>query len=323
MRILLTGGAGFVGRNMIRHIRSFILNANITVIDNLVEDPSSFFVQHLDAQVDRFIRMDVSSPSFKEWATHQTFDLLIHCAAVVGGKLHQERSPMDIANNLAIDQAVLEAAYNGFCRSVIYFSSCAAYGACLQQGNSSPNYEDQLNLSKPWGLFYQPESMYGWAKVNGEYLCGLLPQKVTILRPFGGYGTDQRKTYPFRALLNRVCRQEDPLIVWGSGKQVRDWIHIKDVCRLAFEAHLSPKHPWHLTVNLGTGKPTSFFELAKMMKMLGGKFSDYKEPNICCDMTKPEGVPYRVADTLRMTSYDLHTDITLEEGIYMALRNEV
>jgi len=317
-KILITGGAGFVGRNLIRHIRSFFEDAHITVIDDLSEDAQTFFDQGLVNQVDRlYAGFDVTDPRFSEWARSWHFDLCIHCAAVVRGKLNQVQSPLSVAKNLAIDAAVISAVNNGLAKELIYFSSCAAYGAAFQSApKATPNFESQLIVGSQYQPLYPPEGMYGWCKVMGEVLCSQLSNtKVTVLRPFGGYGTDQKDTYPFPAIVKRVQRGDDPVVIWGSGKQVRDWIHVKDICRLAFEAHSKNAG----VVNLGTGVETSFTELA-IQVMTKAERSEYVLRN---SPDKPEGVAYRVADTVKMNRFRMFAHIRLEQGIEMALAGEL
>jgi GDP-L-fucose synthase len=315
MKILITGGAGFIGRNMIRHIKEFFENSSITVVDDLSEDLWAFFNQDLRRKVDHFYRCDVTKCSWEG----EHYDLVIHCAAVVKGKEHQVSSPLSVAKNLAIDQAVIGAVQNGLADELVYFSSCAAYGAAFQNEiNPTPDHEERLLPEKAHVSLYPPEGIYGWCKIMGEVMCSqLVDKKITILRPFGGYGTDQKNTYPFPVLIERVKRGDNPVVIWGSGKQVRDWIHVKDICRLTFEAHT--KNKGSLTVNLGTGIETSFMELAIQIVTQANR-TDVVLKN---DPSKPEGVAYRVADTLRMHRLGLSPLIKLEEGIEMFLREEI
>ncbi len=325
MRILITGGCGFVGRAMIRHIREYYADSTITVIDDLSEDKETFYKQGLDKLVDHsYIPFDVTTLNFYTWARRWRFNLCIHCAAVIKGKKFQVSSPLGVAKNLAIDQAVISAVSRGLADELCYFSSCAAYSTLTQDtiiGNDlpykfRPNFESQLEMNKFALPIYPPEGIYGWCKIMGEVLCSqLVDKKVTILRPFGGYGTDQALTYPFPAIVERVKRGDDPITVWGSGKQVRDWIHVRDICRLTFDAHNKGAG----VVNLGTGVGTDFTQLAIQIIMKAGR----GELILRNDPSKPEGVKYRVADTLKMQKLRLFPEISLSQGIEMALRGEI
>jgi len=76
------------------------------------------------------------------------------------------------------------------------------------------------------------------AKLSGEYLAGFAAKEygldVIVYRPFSGYGEDQDLTYPFPSIVRRAVRRESPFVVWGSGKQLRDFIHIDDVVEAVF-----------------------------------------------------------------------------------------
>ena len=79
-----------------------------------------------------------------------------------------------------------------------------------------------------------PDMSYGWAKLTCEYLARLAYEKHGLksvcYRPFSGYGEDQDNSYPFPSICKRVLAHQGAKVldVWGSGKQMRDFIHIDD-----------------------------------------------------------------------------------------------
>ena len=164
---------------------------------------------------------------------------------------------------------------------------------------------------------------YGWSKLTGEFLAGFAVRKygldVSIFRPFSGYGEDQDFTYPFPSIVRRVAQKESPIVVWGSGEQLRDFIYIDD----AIEAALIAKDKMDSgdALNLGSGVGTSFRSLAKLAcEVLGHK------AEVVNDATKPEGVFARVGDCRRMLSY-YQPRVSLEQGIaltrqYLSLLQE-
>ncbi len=132
--------------------------------------------------------------------------------------------------------------------------------------------------------------------------------KVSVLRPFSGYGSDQSLDYPFPSFIKRGKEKSDPFDVWGRGTQVRDFIHIEDVVRATFEAITND-----VTVaNLCTGRATSFIELAELVMMQAG----YLAP-IRTNPKAPVGVAYRVGDPNKMLGF-YEPRISLEEGIARA-----
>ena len=140
--------------------------------------------------------------------------------------------------------------------------------------------------------FGMPDMTYGWSKLTGELLSRHAADygvHVAVFRPFSGYGEDQDVSYPFTSIIGRVVRKETPLVVWGSGDQERDFIHIDDVVE-AVHALLPTMTPGE-AVNLGTGEATSFRQLAELACLEGGH-----DGPVIADTSKPEGVFRRVGD---------------------------
>jgi len=306
MKILITGGAGFVGRNMIRFIRRAIPAASILVVDTLSEDPESFFRQGLDRAAELHVA-DVRDYVPHALVDGDRFDLCIHLAAVVGGRQKIEGEPLAVAQDLAIDATVINGVHAGLADELMYFSSSAAYPRHLQADEDAPALRERM--IDVHHLDGSPDLTYGWAKLTGEFLCSFLTHtKVTIFRPFSGYGEDQAPTYPFPAIMRRIRDGEDPVVVWGSGMQIRDWIHIEDVCRMAFELHRAA--PSGEVYNLGTGLGTTFDELVRTALDVCGRTAE-----ITADASKPEGVFCRYADTAKARALGVWPTIGLPEGI--------
>lgn len=240
------------------------------------------------------------------------FDLVIHCAAVVGGRMKIDRAPLATAVSLALDAEMFRWASVARPGRVLYISSSAAYNVALQTlGDPHMLKEDWLRCGTEY--IHNPDQVYGWSKVVGEVLATKLRETgvpVTVVRPFSGYGADQDLDYPFPSFIERAKARKDPFEVWGPGTQVRDFIHVQDLVRGALAVVDSGTES---PVNLCTGTPTSFIELAAMVASAAGY-----EPEIERDPYAPTGVMYRVGDPTRMLQY-YTPEISLEEGIYRAL----
>jgi nucleoside-diphosphate-sugar epimerase len=159
-----------------------------------------------------------------------------------------------------------------------------------------------------------PEDPYCTVKITLESFAQCLHRQgvpLVILRPFSGYGGDQSFEYPFRAILGRARRREDPLVVWG-GSQVRDWVHIDDLTGAI--VYGIDHFPRGVPVQIGTGIGTDFFSLAKLMADTVG----YK-PVISGDATKQSSSPRRVAEPSLARKYGWNATISLEQGIQRAL----
>jgi nucleoside-diphosphate-sugar epimerase len=160
-----------------------------------------------------------------------------------------------------------------------------------------------------------PDDPYAWVKLTLEKFAGALHRQkvpVAILRPFSGYGPDQALSYPFPAILNRAIKKEDPLTVWGSGTQVRDWIHIEDLTdAILWAIHSAPRG---IPIDIGTGIGTDFASLATMMASALGY-----SPEVKALADKAEASKRRVADTALASQHGFTAKISLEEGIRRAL----
>jgi len=114
----------------------------------------------------------------------------------------------------------------------VYLSSSAAYPIKHQRHDHFELLtEDLISFESDIGM---PDLTYGWAKLTGEYLALLAYERhgieSAVYRPFSGYGEDQDDAYPFPSICKRAieCRNDSSMTVWGSGLQMRDFIHIDD-----------------------------------------------------------------------------------------------
>jgi nucleoside-diphosphate-sugar epimerase len=296
MKILITGGSGFVGR----YFQKYYKEHDITVVDiadTLGEDCRDFF------------------KSYDSYRSH--YDLVIHLAAIVGGRKTIEGSPLSVATDLAIDSDFFQWVLRARPDRVVYFSSSAAYPIDLQTNSHGiPGVklsEYHINLD----AIRNPDLTYGWAKLTGEYLAEFVKAegiKVHVFRPFSGYGTDQDLSYPFPMYIKRAQDRQDPFEIWGDGTQVRDFIHMTDVVG-AVDAAI--KQDYLEPLNLGSGIATSFNELAALVTEQAGYSPDFKHLP-----AEPVGVMYRVSNNSNMLK--VYTPkIDLERGVKMALAGEL
>lgn len=288
MRILITGHKGFVGGYFMRKYKDH----DIVGID-LKEgnDCRDFFKND-----------------------NSYFDMVIHLAAIVGGRITIEGNPLSVATDLSIDAEMFNWAMRTRPGRIVYFSSSAAYPTKFQTGANPLRLSEQmLDLH----AVSNPDLTYGWAKLTGEYLARFAQEagiRTHIFRPFSGYGTDQDLDYPFPSYIARALRKDNPFDIWGDGYQVRDFIHMQDVVDAVDKAiELDIIGP----INLGSGIATTFRELASTVSNL----NNYS-PEFNYIKTAPVGVTYRVANPTKMLSF-YTPKISLEQGIKMALEGIV
>lgn len=305
VRALVSGHAGFVGRHMVRAL----LERGYDVVGIDIADRPR---QHGLTDLRGDCRTYFNDPSFTT-----RFDLVVHLAAIVGGRATIEGEPLKVATDLAIDSDMFQWALKTKPRRVVYYSSSAAYPVVYQQEFArdwpaqNQLRENAIHLDAEW--FGTPDMTYGWSKLTGEMLAQRAESeglRVHVFRPFSGYGEDQDSSYPFGAFRDRTKAKQDPFQVWGDGRQVRDFIHIDDVVSATLTAvDQDVRGP----VNLCTGRPTSFLELADLFTKEAG----YR-PEIQPLTNKPVGVQYRVGDPSRMLEF-YQPRVDLEDGIRRAL----
>ena len=288
MKILITGHMGFVGKYFMRKYKEH----DITGIDIKEGNDCRDF--------------------FKTDDNH--YDMIIHLAAIVGGRETIENNPLAVATDLAIDSDMMQWALRTKPGRVVYFSSSAAYPIELQDQYSARRLvEHDIMLD----TIKNPDLTYGWAKLTGEYCLRFLQEKgirVHIFRPFSGYGTDQDLSYPFPSFIKRAKDLMNPFDIWGPGDQVRDFIHMQDIVDAVDEAI---KQDIQGPVNLGSGIATSFNQLKEIVCGIRGY-----NPEVNHIGTAPVGVMYRVAHPDKMLSF-YKPKVNLYDGISRALRGEI
>ncbi|MFM9634748.1 NAD-dependent epimerase/dehydratase family protein [Streptomyces galilaeus] len=294
---LVTGSAGFVGRHMTAELRARGWDVMPCDIANAVAPGTPTARWHDALHVFQ--------------AVTQPFDLVVHCAARAPHRAAIDGQPMNMAYNLQLDSAMFDWAVRTGQKRVLYLSSSAVYPVLLQDGDPRRLLHESAT-DMVHGI--EPDAAYGWTKWTGEKMAAAaaavgLP--VHVVRPFSGYGEDQGEDWPFGAFIARARRREDPFTIWGSGDQVRDWIHISDVIAGALAVvDADVREP----VNLCTGRGTRMYDLVQMICKQAG----YR-PTIFVQPDRPEGVAYRVGDPVRMNDI-YRPKVTIEEGVARAVR---
>jgi nucleoside-diphosphate-sugar epimerase len=340
-RILVTGGCGFVGRHLLNLLCQEPLN-EIWIVDDLstglapadweipkvlgcdeVEGVSSISLEGFSNKI-YFVRADFMAVTLSELNRVPDlglpklpyFDEVYHLASVVGGRNVIDNDPLSVGIDLAIDAAFfLWAAKISRPGRILYASSSAAYPIHRQTHASAVALkETMIDFGDILG---KPDYTYGWSKLTGEYLSQIAVNKyglsVAVVRPFSGYGEDQAPVYPFPAIALRVAAHRNPVIVWGDGKQSRDFVHIDDAVQACVLA--CRKISDGSAVNIGYGKPVTFLELARLMV----EIENY-DAEIRGKIDRPVGVAARFCDPTEMKSVlGWEPSISLHDGIRRAL----
>jgi len=317
-KMLVTGGAGFVGRHLIARLLE--RGDEVHCVDPIAPLSGGVAPERwpLFSPLD-YERFYYYAQDCREWFVDDPetdFDAAFHLAAMVGGREMIENNPLAVADDLSIDAQYWQWAVKARPAKNVVFSSSAAYPIELQR----PDYyellkEEMISFEDRIGM---PDMTYGWAKLTNEYLARLAFEKHGLksvcYRPFSGYGEDQDDSYPFPGVCKRILANcgADQITVWGSGRQMRDFIHIDD----CVEGILTTMDQVDdaSAVNLSTGIYTSFIEFAQTAAELCGFV-----PEVRGTSDKPEGVFARGGDVMRQEALGFKKKRSFREGIEAAL----
>jgi UDP-glucose 4-epimerase len=255
MKILITGGAGFIGSHTAEELLK--AGARVRVYDNLSSGKRAN-LRGLDAE---FIKGDIRDKN-RLRAAVKGVDRVLHLAALVSvadSVLSPERSH-DI--NATGTFNVFEAARLAGVKRVVAASSAAVYG-------NAPA------LPKKETMAPMPESPYGVGKLLAEYYAGvywrLYGLETVCLRYFNVYGPRQDASSPYSGVISRfgaALAGKKDLTVYGDGRQTRDFVSVKDVAAANVSALLSAKAGKGEVFNIGTGRATSLLALIKIISDL-------------------------------------------------------
>lgn len=318
-KILITGGAGFVGR---RFCKRFLESGDhVICVDPIAQDTGGIdpakgwpMYHPLDFNNFEFIKQDCRSWFKKNGDTD--FDYVLHLAAMVGGRAMIENKPLAVADDLAIDAEYWQWAEKAKPKKTVCFSSSAAYPINFQrEGDYRLLTEDMIRFDGDLGM---PDMTYGWAKLTCEYLAVLAYEKHGLksvcYRPFSGYGEDQDDSYPFPSICKRAIANKgaSTLTVWGTGDQMRDFIHIEDCVDGVLTT--MDKIDNADAINLSTGIYTSFKQFARIAAEECGYFPEVKGLS-----DKPAGVFARGGDTAKQNQLGFKYKTSFRDGIRQAL----
>ncbi len=261
-------------------------------------------------------RADLTSASECRRAV-EGMDFVFMCAASTSGAAVITRTPMvHVTPNVVMNAQMLDAAYAAGVKKLLFVSSCAAYPAT----DDRPAAEDDMFAAPPADVYYAA----GWMKRYAELLCETYatrlerPMATVVVRPSNAYGPhdkfDFATSHVTAALIRRVVERHRPIVVWGTGEDVRDLIYIDDLVDgmiAAFE-HDAP----HLVVNLASGRGYSVREILTTLLDVDG----YADAEIRLDASKPRTAPIRLVDAgyaKRVLGFEARTD--LREGLRRTL----
>lgn len=253
MKSLVTGGAGFIGSNIVNELIN--LNHEVIVIDN--ESSSAHAHPYWNSKAKNY-KEDISDYS-RTRKFYEGVDYVFHLAAEVSIQSTIKDPVIATKTNTFGTNVVLQCSREAEVKRVVYSSTAAAYG-----NNLVPNIETQLE---------ECLNPYSVSKVNGEKLCkmytDLFGLETIILRYFNAYGNNQpvRGQYaPVTGIFARQKSEGDLLTIVGDGEQRRDFVNVLDIVNANMLAcsPLIKKEYVGSIFNIGSGISHSINEVAKM-----------------------------------------------------------
>ncbi len=248
MKALVTGGAGFIGSNLVE----LLLGEGHQVV--VLDDISSGYEENLHPDAE-FVRGDVSVPDVAASAALGC-GVIFHLAASVGNTRSIDEPVRDSQVNVIGTLNVLEAARAEGISRVVFSSSAGIFGEL----KTLPIAEDHPQ---------DPDSPYGASKLAAEKMClvynKLYGMRNVCLRYFNVYGVRQRfdaygNVIPIFA--ERMLRDRG-VTIFGDGEQTRDFVHVADVARANYLAGTSTSAAG--AFNIGSGTRISINDLARVM----------------------------------------------------------
>ncbi|MCK4366690.1 MAG: NAD-dependent epimerase/dehydratase family protein [Thermoplasmata archaeon] len=277
-KVLITGGAGFIGSHLAEKLCS---DNDVVVLDNL-DTGSRDNLSAIKEDVS-FVEGDIRDGEAVKDALREA-DLVFHCAAQISVERSVENPAETNQINVEGTLRVLDQCRKEDVERFVFVSSSSVYGS----GPELPKREDM----QP-----NPESPYAESKIKGEQHCrqfnDLHGLPCVILRCFNVYGSRQQASSPYASVIPRfisaILRDQKP-IVFGDGEQTRDFIFVDDVVD-ALSRAADVKNARGETINIASARPISILGL---LEVLGEIFNREIEPEFRDE--RPGDVRHSVAD---------------------------
>ncbi|MDD2904645.1 MAG: NAD-dependent epimerase/dehydratase family protein [Syntrophales bacterium] len=304
--VLVTGGSGFVGTNLITRLLELGANVTGTYNKNLPQ---------VQTDIIRWCKVDLTDKESCHFVTLDQ-DYVFMCAANTSGAAVMENTPLvHVTPNVIMNSLMLEQAYVNKVKKFIFLSSNCVY----------PYADFPLAEEHCTGEFFHKYFFVANMKRFSEILCQMYSEKIKnpmtciVVRPSNIYGPyddfEWETSHSTPALIRKVIERQDPIIVWGDGNAQKDLIYISDFIDGLIS--VTEKVNNFDIINLASGKSYSIKETLNIIL----KTEHYDEANIIFDETKPTMIPKRLISIEKAKrELNFNPKISLSEGILETIK---
>jgi len=307
-KILVTGGAGFIGSRVVKKLLE--MGSTVRVVDNLSKGEASNLSEVTDKI--EFIKADLLEKHSAENAL-KGMDACFHFAALIGGIGYFHKYPAtSVRDNTIMNLNLWDAARKAKPKMI-----CVSSSMVFERTKTFPTPESAVTQSPP------PLTGYGFSKLTAEYIARTYNEEFdipfVIARPFNAYGPGEGVgdyvgySHVIPDLMKKILEGQYPVEILGDGSQTRSYTHVDDVADgIIFAASRAENDDF----NIGNGTENTVNELAKTIWD-------------ACSMSKPlktvslkpfkYDVKKRVPDISKLFSLGWRPKISLEEGIALTL----
>jgi GDP-L-fucose synthase len=299
-KVLVTGGTGFVGLHLVEEllkaggrVRVPVHHRSLAMTDERIETVSA----------------DLTNPE-DCLRVLDGIEICFHAAGAVAAAAVTAGNPMEaIIANLILTSRMLQAAWTAGTDRFLVFGSSTGYPAA-----DYPIKEEEM-----WSGPTHPSYFgYGWMRRYlermSEFVASKSKVKIALARPTAVYGRwdnfDPHASHVIPALIRRAVEREDPYEVWGTGEEVRDFLHVSDLARACLS--LVEKHATCDPVNIGYGKVVRIKEIVDIILKAAG----HAKARVVFNSSRPTAIPFRMVDTSKAKRLlGFEPQISLEDGL--------
>jgi GDP-L-fucose synthase len=299
-KILVAGGTGLVGIQLIKKLNKLGAKVYVTSLDK---------INAKELKIVKFYRLDLVEVQNCIKVT-KGMDIVFNLLGVTGSPDTNIKKPGSfMMANLYCAVNLLYAAQKNNVKKYLYTSTYGVYGPA-----------EILKEKNVWKTFPSEHDKYaGWAKRMGELQVEAYKKEYNfeglyVVRPANIYGPNmnfnQKNSMVVASLIRKIFNSNNKKVeVWGNGKNIRDFVYSKDVAESMIQViRKNIEEP----INIGSGKGISIKELIKIIQ--NSKYLKIK-PEIIFQSDKPSGDKKRILDTKLAKKYKINNNTSMKEGI--------